>query len=514
MKAQLDATNCIGINLFAQLHGCNDLAIHAREYIEKHFTEVSLSEEFLQIGFTQVSEIMTSNELNVEKEEIVFDALLRWIHYDMENRREHMCSLIQPIRFGLLSLAYLQKSVMKCPLISSCAKCSHLVTDIKSFEMNPATYRGQYKFNMVLRLGMIKPEKCFLLLSSNKSNPTATVNCYNPLTRETYYVSMIQPDQCMLSHDQGMLPDDPFDYEGAVYDIEYPACVVTAENQIYLAGGNTSSSEQFSDTYSDDSYHSYNEHSVQKHFFLYDNDHDTWVRKAPMLFPKSNFALVHVSGKIYCFGGVTFYQHPTEIIECYDCVTNRWTYVGMMPVTLVDLCAISYEKDIYILGGRTGVGAHNVLMKYNITDATWSTLAHMPTARFKFGVCIIGNEIYVVGGQIFSHSNQTITRNNLCSVEVYNIALNKWHQGPDLPHSMYNVGMVLLQGYLYACGTALNESRGYQVYSHIIVYRMDLLKRKWELVESDLCGAHAYVCITADMYTRKLSQVFRPDVDT
>ena len=514
MKAQLDDTNCIGINLFAQLHGCNDLAICAREYMEKHFTNVSHGDEFSQMEFTHVSELLASNELNVEKEEIVFDALLRWIHYDLENRREHMCTLIQPIRFGLLSLSYLQKNVMKCPLISSCTKCSHLVTDIKSFELNPATYRGQYKFNMVLRLGMIKPERCFLLLSSNQTSHNAIVNCYNPLTRETYYVSMIQPDQCMMSHDPSIIPDDPLDYEGGVYDVEYPACVVTSDNQIYLAGGNAASNE-FSDTYSDDSYHSYNEHTVQKHFFLYDNDHDTWVRKAPMLFPKSNFALVYVSGKIYCFGGVTFYQHPTEIIECYDCMTNRWTYVGMMPVTLVDLCAISYEHDIYILGGRTGVGAHNVLMKYNITDATWTTLAHMPTARFKFGVCVIGNEIYVVGGQIYSHANHTIKRDTLRSVEVYNIALNQWRQGPSLPQSMYNVGLVVLNGSLYACGTTVHQSRSaYRVFSHVVVYRMDLVKRKWKLVESDLCGAQAYVCIAADMYTRKLSQVFRPDVDT
>ena len=107
----------------------------------------------------------------MEKEESVFDALLRWVNHDLDNRKIHMCSLIKPIRFGLMSMGYIQSKVMKCPLISNCLQCSHLVTDIKSFELSPTTYRGRYKFNMVLRLGMIKPERCFLLLAaSNVSN--------------------------------------------------------------------------------------------------------------------------------------------------------------------------------------------------------------------------------------------------------------------------------------------------------------------------------------------------------
>lgn len=93
-------------------------------------------------------------------------------------------------------------------------------------------------------------------------------------------------------------------------------------------------------------------------------DHNEWIARSPMLFPKSNFTLTSLKGKIYCFGGLTENKHPTEIIEVYDIERNRWNYQGMLPNTLVDLASVVYKDDIYLLGGRTGVGAHNSLIRY------------------------------------------------------------------------------------------------------------------------------------------------------
>ena len=162
-------------------------------------------------------------------------------------------------------------------------------------------YSGEHSFSVVLRSGMIKPEHCILLIGGVDPN-RPSINCYNPNTREAYYMADFQEV-------------DHFSY----YDVEDPACVVTEENQLFVAGGNYIYHESIGDTPSDeDSYEDYEEETVRKDFYQYDNDHDRWVSRAPMLFPKSNFALAYVSGKIYCFGGLTLNQHPTEIIERYD----------------------------------------------------------------------------------------------------------------------------------------------------------------------------------------------------
>ena len=70
MELQLDINNCIGIHDFATAHSLQELAHKACEFIEKNFTQVCLTEEFLRLGFKQLEDLLGSDELNVEKEEV------------------------------------------------------------------------------------------------------------------------------------------------------------------------------------------------------------------------------------------------------------------------------------------------------------------------------------------------------------------------------------------------------------------------------------------------------------
>ncbi len=497
MESQLDVSNCIGIHYFAQIHGCDELSTKAKEHTEKNFTEVSVCEEFLSLPMEKIGEILSSNELNVEKEEYVFETLLRWIKYDEENHSKFIGDLLPCVRFGLLNSKYVQEHVRTNTTISQCNKCQKLLDNVKEFESNPETYHGEHKFTTVLRSGMIKPEHCLLLIGGvDQSRPS--INCYNPLTREAYFMADFQ--------EVG---------KSGYYDVEDPACVVTDDNQIFVAGGNYIYHESYGESPSDeDSFEKYEEEIVRKDLYCYDNDHNIWLPQAPMLFPKSNFSLACVDGKIYCFGGLTINQHPTEIIEKYDISLNRWSYVGMMPTTLVDLSTVVHNGLIYILGGRTGVGAHNVVMRYDPRKQEWTSLAGMPTPRFNFGACVVNEELYVAGGQIYSHSSHTINREALNSVEIYNIEHNQWRQGPELPEDMYNVGLSQINGRIYACGTTEHHRSAYRIYRYNVVYCYDLNKNEWEQIENDLCDIRDFACLVAKMHTRKLSQVFRPEVDT
>ncbi len=499
MESQLDVSNCVGIHYFAHIHECRQLRSKALEHIEKHFVEVSQGEEFLQITKDRLVEIIASSELNVEKEETVFEALMRWVRYESEQRAMWLRELLPLIRFGLLTARYIEEHIARDPIVHQCNTCQQILVDIKEFEVSPDTYRGENTFSVVLRSGMIKPEQCILLVGGVDQNKPS-INCYNPVTREAYYMGSYHDDRPLGSH----------------YEIEDPACIVTNDNQIFMAGGNYVFKEPLGECPSDeDSFDDYEEETVRKDFCQYDNDHDCWVARAPMLFPKSNFALATIGNNIYCFGGLTLNQHPTEIIEKYDIVQNRWSYVGMMPSTLVDLGTVVYKGSVFVLGGRTGVGAHNVVHRFDPQKLEWISLAGMPTPRFNFGTCLVDDEIYVVGGQIYGHTSQTINREALDSVEIYNIQQNQWRQGPNLAEQMYNVGLFLINGCLYACGTTEYRRSAYRIYRYNVVYKLRLgAKMAWEQVESDLCDIRDFACISAKMHTRKLSQVFRPDVDT
>ena len=111
METQLDITNCIGIYHFGQIHNCKDLHVKAREHIEKNFVEVSKGEEFMSLDFVQAADILTSNELNVEKEELVYEAVMRWVEHDVEMHRPFLPQLLPLVRVGLISSKYIHENI-------------------------------------------------------------------------------------------------------------------------------------------------------------------------------------------------------------------------------------------------------------------------------------------------------------------------------------------------------------------------------------------------------------------
>ncbi|KAL3874657.1 hypothetical protein ACJMK2_037639 [Sinanodonta woodiana] len=498
METQLDVQNCVGIHYFAHIHSCYDLKQKARECIEKYFSQVCKCEEFMSLSYDKVREIIMSDELNVESEETVLDSVIDWVKHNERDRKYYVGELLPHVRLGLVSSKYVKQQILENSLFQKDDVCQSLIRDFLDFEARPGSYNGSTEFSITLRSGMFQPENCLVFVGGKEpTNARPCINCYNPVTREAFYIE-----------------DFPEDRASGCYDVEDMACVVTKDNTLF-AGGGIYIYHQIIDDSEDDSFEEleYKEHTVQKDFFQYDNDHNEWIQKSPMLFPKSNFTLAELNGKIYCFGGLTENKHPTEIVEVYDIEKNRWNYHGMLPTTLVDLSSVVYQNHIYLLGGRTGVGAHNNLLRYDPEQEEWTSLAGMLTPRFNFGASVVDGEIYVAGGQIYSHATYTISREVLRTVEIYNMGLNQWRQGPELPQELCNVCMTVFNGAIYASGTC-NCDHDVTGLRHNKVCRLDLGTNQWKVVEEDLNRVRNFRCSAVKLHTRKLPRVFRQDVDT
>ena len=504
METQLDETNCVGIQCFASVHCCEELYVKAKEFIEKNFNKVCKTEEFLELPLDKAVDIVSSDELNVEKEETVYESIVSWVNHDLKSRRQHLGELMLHLRFPLMCVKFLSDTVYPNPMLLESEKGRVLIRNIRMFLENPEKVysASNAKDPFPLRSGMIKPEHCILLVGGIDQTKPSTINCYNPLTREAFFIATF--------------PETPD--KARYYCVEDPAVIVTEDNNIYAAGGNYIYHANYGESLSDVDSVSFDdfedEESVRKDVYTYDNDHNRWVPRAPMLFPKSNFTLASVDHKLYSFGGLTLNQHPTEIVESYDVDKNQWNYVGMMPTTLVDLTSVVLRGEIYLLGGRTGVGAHNTVMKFDPKKNEWTSLAGMPTPRFNFGAAIVDGEIFVAGGQIYSHSTNTIHRDALRSCEIYNVEANQWRQGPELTEEMYNVALMHVNDCVYALGTSEYQRSPFRIHRYNIVCRLDLGHKRWVQVESDLCDIRSFASVAAKLYTRKLSQVFRPEVDT
>ncbi len=100
LEANLCPENCIGSCMLTEcFSSCSVLHHQARLYVLHHFEEVlHVSEEFLELSLGHLEEMIAQDELNVKQEEMVFEAIVRWIGHAPENRRKHIAVLLSKAR--------------------------------------------------------------------------------------------------------------------------------------------------------------------------------------------------------------------------------------------------------------------------------------------------------------------------------------------------------------------------------------------------------------------------------
>lgn len=98
-QTKLSASNCIGIRYIADLLNLIELKNLAHAFVLDHFGEVSQGDEFPELNVEYLSELLKDEKINVAAEEDVFNALMRWLKYDVERRRKSLETLLECVRF-------------------------------------------------------------------------------------------------------------------------------------------------------------------------------------------------------------------------------------------------------------------------------------------------------------------------------------------------------------------------------------------------------------------------------
>lgn len=87
LESCITAENCIGIRLFS-LHYClYHVHYAATEFLQTHFGDVALTEEFRELPPDRLCEVLAMEKLNVGNEKHVLEAVVRWLAHDPEDRR-------------------------------------------------------------------------------------------------------------------------------------------------------------------------------------------------------------------------------------------------------------------------------------------------------------------------------------------------------------------------------------------------------------------------------------------
>lgn len=157
MISALCVDNSVEVYNFADYHHLTRLKTAAERFIIDNFIAVSQQEAFLELTVETLQVILSSDDLNVAQEECVCEALLRWLDYNRNGRKEGFTRLLFCVRFPLIDINYIKNRLCNEPFFQGNVLCRELVEQVRQSEYhNNGTILPFFvtQFNSTPRIGM------------------------------------------------------------------------------------------------------------------------------------------------------------------------------------------------------------------------------------------------------------------------------------------------------------------------------------------------------------------------
>jgi hypothetical protein len=119
-----------------------------------------------------------------------------------------------------------------------------------------------------------------------------------------------------------------------------------------------------------------------------------WQEGASLGCARQNFSLCDHGGKLYAIGGVDVEHNYLASVERYDPSVDSWSASPSMPRARDGHCAVAVGGAIFVIGGVESLGN----MQICVSTQAWSEVAPTPEPRTNAGACVVGSNIYYLGG--------------------------------------------------------------------------------------------------------------------
>ncbi|XP_076198061.1 kelch-like protein 30 isoform X5 [Aptenodytes patagonicus] len=436
LRQQMDATNCLGICEFGESHGCPEVSSKAWSFLQENFEAVSRQEEFLQLSKERLAVYLSNDQLQVQEEQSLAEAVLRWVRHDPGPRAQFLPELLELAHLISLPDQYLQNLLATEPLVRDSDASKALVArscatgqSDAGARKNPPTPPQKLEEVLVVVGGRVLEE------SEDEDGglemPAAPRNFafYNPKSRRWM-----------------ALPDFP-DYN------KWGFSLVALNNDVYVTGGSRGSQN---DTWS----------TTQAWCFCPRDG--AWKPIASMLRARTNHTSAVLNGEIYVIGGTTVYAVE---VERYDPYNKSWCAISPALKYVSNFAAASCLGKLYLVGSCAVKYNALTLQCYNPVQDLWSVITSpfIPKYLSAPRCATLRGLIYLIG-------------DNTKKVHVYNPEANIW-QKVQLLHTLHeNGGMVPLGDRLFVTGGHWKGMDGdYRVEMEVYDCAKDLWTREGSL---------------------------------
>lgn len=417
LTSKVDFENAIGIRNFARFHTCTQLGQMVHAFILTNFAELATkSNELLLLSEAELVELLSDDALNVNSEETVFEAALRWINHDAQHRRHCIHDLLKCVRLGRLSSEYFMEKVKAHEFISGNEACRDLVIDTFKilYDLNIDSVNELDLFHEISR-PRLPYEVMFVVGGWSGGSPTNEMETYDPRAERwflTDYADIAATGDALVR--------------------AYHGCA-TVDGKVYVVGG-FDGIEYFS--------------SVRR----FDPVDRQWAEVAPMNCKRCYVSVTVLDGCIYALGGFDGHMREQRLgsAERYTPSTNQWSVIAPMNIQRSDGSATSLGGNVYIAGGFDGHECLTSAECYNPATDQWTLISPMRNRRSGIGVAALDGHVFAVGG--FNGMAR------MTSGERYNPETNAWTPIADMIKPRSNFAIEVVSGLIFAIG-GFNGSR-------------------------------------------------------
>ncbi|XP_010769053.1 kelch repeat and BTB domain-containing protein 3 [Notothenia coriiceps] len=448
----MDLSNCLSLFSLAEAYGSASLLQSANEFVIQNFSELSKTQDFLDMQVNVLEACLRSDALNVPSEEAVVMSLLRWIRHDLSERQKLLPGLLSLTRFHHLPAPVLKTLRDADDLLCNSESCLALLSEAQSrqdqysgllSDARPATTQSYIFIHKTEENGEIRHSFC-------------------------YHLETDQWTELGTGHGEGtaMMPDPPGSY------------LTSFAEKIFVTGGCRGNCCR----------------AIRLHVAepFHDATDEVWCfcpvtltcTPAPaMLKPRTTHTAVTCLDRIYVIGGRTRGSRggaPSLLeVEYFNPLTQTWSSVSPLPTAIYYPEASACGSVIYTLGSEVeitdsfnpsldcffsydaqqdqwsrlvaefGQFFHATLVKAVSIDNTlhicdlstykvysfcpetcvWKGQGSFECAGFNAGAVGMKDKIYILGGD---YSPDEITD----EVQVYHSGRSQWEEVAPMPRAL------------------------------------------------------------------------------
>nr|XP_002121338.1 kelch-like protein 24 isoform X1 [Ciona intestinalis] len=445
LKKCVDFSNCLQILRLSSMYSCPEVTKIAKEFARQNFIDVTQQNEFLQLTIDDVIDYLNDDDINVAREDLVFDAAIRWLRHQ-PNPTNLTQRVLESVRLPFVRPEYLKIQSTMEVLLNDNAQCLQKISEAISYhhsDSNCGTFLNKQR----------KPRKRtsreVVMVFGGETRAGSTheasndVSYYDPMTSRWDSISILP----------GAVSAEAFS-------------VVSLGYEIYLTGGTVNGKAT-------------NKVTV---FYTYLNK---WVKLSNMLVPRYHHTCTAIGDMIYAVGG-TNGSRCLDDVERYRSDVDKWEKIEKLVHAIKCPAVATHKEKLYVFGGFTdSYVISQSIQVYTIPDKTWTiisssmidyTCAHaapinskifllgggskivkiydtetdqvsrvsdMLEKRDNCGVTVVGGKIFVTGGVSESSGPSLMTSECYCPLR------NKWERIPEMPRPLHRHGSVSMRIPIY-----------------------------------------------------------------